>query len=227
MHKYALARCFAVFFYYVIVVLLNSGCSNNSVSQSWSSNDHAKDDKAFYSGLLIIGIGETEYERHLYENAMVNALTALSVMAEPAYPLISSNAAVNRDRVSLISQEKAIDAVMVIHKLAVDQRDAVTASEPSLANLPEFADESYAALYSYYSQVNNAVHNLNYQAEQEQYMIETNLYDIESEELIWSARSQVFPVSGLGATASDVYRDIIMTQTRNLAANLKTRNLIK
>jgi hypothetical protein len=77
----------------------------------------------------------------------------------------------------------------------------------------------YGGLYSYYPHVNTYVHNPGYYTTHETYTIETSLYDVASEELIWTARSRTFSPESVD--------EVIVDLTKLLIKDLSDKNLIK
>jgi hypothetical protein len=63
------------------------------------------------------------------------------------------------------------------------------------------------------------VHRPGYYTTHETYTLETNLYDVESEELVWSARSRSF--------APESVSEVIIDLTKLLINDLSEKNLIK
>ena len=70
----------------------------------------------------------------------------------------------------------------------------------------------------YYPHVNTYVHQPGYYTTHETYTLETNLYDVESEELVWSARSRTF--------APESVSEVIVDLTKLLLNDLQDKDLI-
>ncbi len=192
--------------------LLLLSCANTKIEQSWVDPDQKKS----YNDLLIIGIAESEQNRRVYESHFVQELKAAGTEAEPSYKLIKSNQKINRDTVSKSIKGMNIDGVIVTHMVAVDEE---TIYRPSMDYMPMYGRGYYGGLYSYYPHVNTYVQRPGYYSTHETYTIETNLYDVESEELVWSARSRTFSPASVS--------EIIVDMTKLLIADLTDKKLIK
>lgn len=193
-------------------VLLVSSCANTKISQSWVEPDNIKS----YNDLLIIGIAESEQNRRAYESYFVEELKAIGIEAEASYKLIKSGEKIERDTVAKAIKGLNIDGVIVTHLMAVDEE---TIYRPSMDYMPMYGGGYYGGLYSYYPHVNTYVSRPGYYTTHETYTLETNLYDVESEELVWSARSRTFSPESVD--------EVIVDLTKLLIKDLTDKNLIK
>ena len=196
----------------VSVALLLSSCANTKISQSWVEPDN----KRSYNDLLIIGIAESQQNRRAFESHFVEELRANGTEAEASYKLIPGSKELNRQTVEKAIDGMEIDGVIVTHLVAVDEE---TIYRPSMDYMPMYGGGYYGGLYSYYPHVNTYVSRPGYYTTHETYTLETNLYDVESEELVWSARSRTFSPESV----SEVINDL----TKLLIKDLKEKNLIK
>ena len=205
------------------VIFLLSSCANTKISQSWVEPNHKKS----YNDLLIIGIGESEQSRRAYESYFADELQTHKIEALASYTLIKSDEEFNRETVLKAIDGLEIDAVIVTHLVAVDED---TVYRPGAGGYGGYGyggyggggyygGAHYGGLYSYYPHVNSYVHNPGYYTTHETYTIETNLYDVKSEELIWSARSRTFSPESVD--------EVIVDLTKLLIEDLKEKNLIK
>ncbi len=210
----SLCRTAALF----VTSILLASCANTKISQSWVEPDNKKS----YDDLLIIGIGESQHNRRAYESNFVEELMANGADAEASYKLIKSNEKIDRSTVTRAIKGMGIDGVIVTHLVAVDEE---TIYRPTTGYAygggygVGYGGGYYGGLYSYYPHVNSYVNNPGYYTTHETYTLETNLYDVESEELVWSARSRTF--------APESVQEVIVDLTKLLIKDLQQKNLIK
>jgi hypothetical protein len=197
------------------VILLLSSCANTKISQSWVEPNHNKS----YNDILIIGIGESEQSRRAYESYFADALRSNKIEALASYTLIKSNEKIDRNTVVKAIEGLEVDAVIVTHMVAVDEE---TVYRPSTGygygGGGYYGGAHYGGLYNYYPHVNSYVHNPGYYTTHETYTLETNLYDVKSEELIWSARSRTFSPESVD--------EVIVDLTKLLIKDLEEKKLI-
>ena len=192
------------------VTLLLSSCANTKISQSWVEPNHNKS----YNDLLIIGIGESEQNRRAYESYFTAELKEHKIESVASYTLIKSNEKMDRDTVVKAIDGLGIDAVIVTHMIAVDE-ETVYRTGHSHTGYNRYSRN----MYSYYPRVNSYVHRPGYYTTHETYTFETSLYDIVTEELVWTARSRTFSPGAVD--------EVIVDLTKLLIKDLKEKNLIK
>lgn len=193
------------------VAVVLSACTNTKLSQVWSDPDANKT----YHNLLIIGVAESEQNRRAYESHFVAELEAIGVKAVASYKLIKSDVKIDRESVGKAIKGLDIDGVLVTHLIGVDEE---TIYRPSMDYMPMYGGGYYGGLYSYYPHVNTYVHRPGYYTTHETVMLETNLYDVESEELVWSAHSRTFSPESVD--------EIIVDLTKLIIKDLQSKHLI-
>lgn len=200
-----------------IIILISTftllcSCANTKITQSWAEPDNKKS----YSDLLIIGIGESQQTRRAYESYFVEELRANGTEAEASYKLIKSSEEIDRNTVLKAIDGLEIDGAIVTHMVAVDE-ETVYRSGTAHAH---YAHGGYGrTMYSYYPHVNSYVHSPGYYTTHETYTLETSLYDVVSEELVWTARSHTFSPESVD--------EVIVDLTKLLINDLKEKGLIK
>lgn len=189
-----------------------ASCANTKISQSWVEPDN----KRSYDDFLVIGIGESEQNRRAYESHFVESIREAGAEAEASYKLIKSNEKIERDTILKAIDGMEIKGVIITHMVAVDEE---TIYRPSMDYMPVYGGGYYGGMYSYYPHVNSYVSRPGYYTTHETYTLETNLYDVESEELVWSARSRTF--------SPESVQEVIVDLTKLLIKDLDEKNLIK
>ena len=199
----------------VSTAVLLISCANTKISQSWVEPDNKKS----YNDILIIGIGESEQNRRAYESYFVEALREKGTEAEASYKLIKSDQKIERNTVVKAIEGMEIDGVIITHMTAVDEE---TIYRPGMG----YSAVGYGGyggygggMYGYYPHVNSYVHSPGYYTTHETYTLETNLYDVVTEELVWSARSRTFSPESVD--------EVIVDLTKLLIKDLEEKNLIK
>lgn len=196
----------------ISTVLLLLSCANTKITQSWAEPDNKKS----YNDLLIIGIGNSEQTRRAYESYFVEELRANGSEAEASYKLIKSSEKIERETVKKAIEGLEIDGVIITHMVAVDEE---TIYRPGT----NYAYAGYGGygrgMYGYYPHVNSYVSSPGYYTTHETYTLETTLYDIKTEELVWTARSSTFSPESVD--------EVIVDLTKLLINDLKEKSLIK
>ena len=197
---------------FIVSGLLLISCANTKLSQSWVEPGNEKS----FNDILIIGIGESQQNRRAYESYFVEELNTQGIESVASYKIIRQNEDIDRNTVVKAIDGLNIDGVIVTHMVAVDEE---TVYRSSMNYMPMYGAGYYGSMYSYYPHVNSYVHQPGYYTTHETYTLETNLYDVETEEMVWSARSRTFSPESVD--------EVIVDLTRLLIADLKDKGLIK
>lgn len=200
----------------IFSALLITSCSNTKITQSWVEPDNKKT----YYDLLIIGIGESEQNRRAYESNFVEELNRHQIEAAASYKLIKSDETINRETVTKAIEGLDIDGVIVTHLVAVDEETVYRPPTYAYGGAygGYYGAGYYGGMYSYYPHVNSYVTSPGYYTTHESYTLETNLYDVESAELVWTARSRTF--------APESVDEVIVDLTKLIIQDLEDKNLI-
>ncbi len=163
---------------------LLSSCTNTKITSVWMDSEKAG---TTFNDILIIGIADEEHNRRLFEEQFTNQLKAAGTQSSVSYTLLPQGIDINRDTVSAAIEGKTVDAVIVTHLVAVEEE---TVYRPSMDYQPAYG--YYNGLYSYYPHVHTYVHQPGYYTTHDIVKLETNLYEVATEQLVWSAQSSSF-----------------------------------
>jgi len=195
-------------------VLAVSSCANTKISQSWVEPDNNK----VYKDLLIIGVSDSQQNRRAYETNFAEQLRKIGIEAEASYKLIRSDQTINRETVKKAIAGLDIDGVIVTHVLAVDEETVYRPTVEYPVMYGGYGGAYYGGLYTYYPHVNTYVTSPGYYTTHQTYTIETNLYDVGTEELIYSAHTRTF--------APDSVEEVIVDLTNLIIKDMLDKKLI-
>ncbi len=197
--------------------LLLTSCTNTKITQSWVEPEN----KNSYNDLLIIGIAESQQNRRAYESNFVEELNKVKVEAIASYTIIKSDQKIDRETIAKAIKGLEIDAVLVTHLVGVEEETVYRPPSYTYGGSygGYYGGAHYGGLYSYYPHVNSYVTSPGYYSTHETYTLETSLYDVKSEELVWTARSRTFSPESVD--------EVIVDLTTLLIKDLEEKNLIK
>jgi hypothetical protein len=179
----------------VCLVALGLACSRSRLTAVWENPEAVPNP---YKRIAAVGITTSDANRRLFEDNIVRQLRDRGVAAEPSYPLVpDGRVSLNRLRPAL--QSANIDAILTTRVLGVDK---------DVIYIP--GDRFFAPYYSrydpyyFYSVYHPFTYDPGYLKTQVAVKLETNLYDAESGELIWSAQSKTIDPSSADHLAASV-----------------------
>jgi hypothetical protein len=191
--------CLAVITMFAVTSCASRGTTFTSV---WKDKDYQG---GMIKKVLIIGVSKKPHIKQMFEDEFVKQLRAQGANGVTSYSTIPSDKMLDKATILDAVHSRGIDAV-IITKL-IDRKDAQ--DRPS----PEHQDLSSQYFRSY-----NYAHNRGFIMEKDAVSLETNLYDVATEKLIWSALSETFKRG-----ADD---EIIKTFIKKVIGNLKKQNLL-
>ena len=199
------------YFATIFAIVLITSCSNTKLTSVWM--DQAKSGKSF-NDILIIGIAKEEHNRRLFEEEFTSQLKAAGVDSEVSYKILPEGTKINRDSVAAAIKGKNIDAVIVTHLVKVEEE---TVYRQNMDYRPTYG--YYNGLYNYYPHVYSTVQTPGYYSTHDVVILETSLYDVTTEELVWSAQSRSF--------APESAKEVIDDLVRLVIKDLKEKGLIR
>lgn len=170
------------------MVALMAGCSTVSVNDQWRDPSFAGPP---LSNVLVVGITRSDTMKRVFEDVFSQQLQAAGIRAERSYARLPQGAT-SLDLKDL--KTTGIDGVLTTRVQRVEQKVNVTPSGPS-----------YGGFYGWYGSAWASTPDVH---QYEVVTLETSVWDVKSEKLVWTATTQ-------GVRSND------LTQaTKDLAATL-------
>mgnify|MGYP001828686552 CR=1 FL=1 len=197
------------------VLLVISACTHTKLSQTWSDPDI----KTTYSNIMIVGVSDSEQLRRAYETYFADHIRERGAQSIASYKLIShkDEMELGDDKNSFHSIVKSavegsdIDAVLITHLLSIEEDEIY---RPSMEYQPAYGPVYYTATYydnmhGYHGYVTTYVGQPGYLTNEKTYLLESNLYDVKSEELVWTTRSKTFSPESMEQAIEELTGSII------------------
>jgi len=164
----------------VAVVFALVSCSTTRTIAEW--RDQSVNQR--YENILIIGVSKQTILRRLFEETFVNKLMQMNVNATTSVSIMPSEEKISKQTVKAAIQGKGFDGVLVTHLLGVEDKEVYHPPRYRPIRLPY-----YRHYYGYYSRVFDYVYEPGYYQRYKIVKLETNLYDTDTEEIVWSTQS--------------------------------------
>ncbi len=137
-----------------------------------------------YRNILIVGVSREVILRRLFEENFVNKLKQMSVNATTSFSIMLSEQKISKQTVKAAIQGRRFDGVLVTHLLGVEEKEVYHPPRYRPIRVPY-----YRHYYRYYSRVFDYVYEPGYYQRYKVVKLETNLYDADTEEIVWSMQS--------------------------------------
>lgn len=165
-------------------VILLTSCATTEIKSVW--ND------ATYNGgplikVFVMGLAKDQTVKRLYEDEFVEQLKARGVQAFPSYSVIPQEKMGDENYVLEKIKGLGVDATLVTR--LVDNKTIQTYYPPEMYYAPA---PHYRGWNGYYRSSYNYMVGPGYTATEEAVVLETNIYSVQNNQLIWSALSETF-----------------------------------
>lgn len=161
-----------------VCVPLFVSCAATKIHDSWKDREY----QGHPQNMAVIMAARTEYLREMFEGRFAAELRARGINAVQSHKLVTFEELKDRELVK--SRIKSSDADTVLISRLVDSKTIDTYEPGQIHGIPVH----YAYWGTYYQVV---FIDYGYTGDIQVAQIETNLYDVKTEKLIWSARSKV------------------------------------
>lgn len=194
----------------LLVLIMVSGCApSTKILGSWTGPDTPAEP---YNNIFVTAITENLVARQTVENDIDAMLQARGVTASSSFDIIPPGFKATEDNKA--ATVKAIkdggsDAIMTVALL--DQTSETRYVPGSTSYYPMGFGGYYGNFYGYYSYYNPVMYNPGYYATDKNYYLEINLYDVDTQKLVWSAQSESTNPSSI-ETFSKSFSELVVTQ---------------
>lgn len=188
--------------------LLFSGCSMSStaITGTWMNEDTLA---PHYNHILVAPFISDNHIRNDVEFKLAQQLSERDVKVERGSKFLpQKNTASTTDREAVFESVKAqkVDAILTVSLI---DKEAETRYVPGSYTYTPYPTYSYYGTFSgYYNYQNRRVYEPGYYVTDHYYYLETNLYDAETEKLIWSAQTETYDPATIDSFTEDYSKKI-------------------
>jgi len=196
---------------FIISALCFVGCKpGTEITGSWRNTDAPS---TGLSTILVAALTNRTNARQVLENDLAAALnekgyrTVKSIEVLP--PSLSSGTKPDREALLSSINETGADAILTVALIEKETETRYIPGSVGYAPFPRFG--YYGTFWGYYNAWYPMLHDPGYYQEDKVYFIETNLYDVKTGQLLWSAQSETYNPTNLPDFASK-FSDIVVSR---------------
>jgi len=158
------------------------------------------------SDILVIAIADKKETRESFERKFVAQLKAVGVEAVSSAEAIPMPADLKLEKEAILKvvEEYENDAVIITHLAGFDKEETFTRT-----------GGLSLGFYGHYGGIYDIVHDPGYYSEYTTVRLETNLYDVKTEKLLWSGQSETQDVKSINKLIDDVLALVIRELQKN------------
>ncbi len=173
-----------------VVLLMAGGCAKQTkLGTVWKDPDYTR---GRLKKVLVIGVAQKEERRRAFENQLVTVFRTRGIEAEASHTLVPDMKDLNQVRIATAIEGRGFDAAMITRLVGVDVK--YTRSPGGYYAIP---GGYYNSMYGFYGYAYTVVRAPDEYDSKTTASLETNLYDTETEKLIWTVQSKAFKKESL------------------------------
>lgn len=165
------------------ILLFGTCAAKTKLGDSWKDPDY-KGGKI--KKVLVVGIAAKEERRETFENQFMTTFRNAGIAAEASHEFIPNEEKLTKEIVEAAVEGKGFDTVIVTRMIGQDMHEDRSPGGYNAYPVNGY----YNSLYGYYGQAWSVVKAPDFVDYKEIYSLETNIYEIENAELIWTVQSQ-------------------------------------
>lgn len=162
------------------MLLVLTGCATTQITATWKSPDF----KGPPQKVMVVGIARKEVNRRVFEDTFVSQLQRRGTAAFASYTQLPDTNKPHQAALAAVMHQQGADAVLITR--LVSTRVKRTYVPGTLDTMPAY----YGRWSHYYLFGYETIYTPGYVAEDEYAVVETNLYDVQGNKLLWSAASE-------------------------------------
>ncbi len=206
-------------FFVAISALTACNKTSTHISQSYRNPGF---EETVFKNLLVIGVAENQESRQAFEDAFAKAIADEGGGAQASWVLLPQSTQLEEEQIRAAIEGKNFDGVLITRLLSVDKDQEYV--EPKAYNNPRTT--YYAGggglygygYYGFYGTTYAKVHEPGYFETSTTLRLETNLYSLTTNGLVWTGQSETLNPESL--------TDVIDSMTAAVAKKLKEERLI-
>ncbi len=183
--------------FFTIAVLLSvviaTGCATSRMQESYKNAQYKG---GVIKSVLVLGVAKEFETRKAFEILFCRDLTKAGLKAEPSYKTLPKGVKLDGTVVKAAADKLKVQSVMVVHYRGLERKmqDPKTpAPGPDYSSLPYYVPSVY-----------HYVNRSDYAPMKSFLQLECNLYDVKSQELIWTGHSEILDPKNLNQLTDDL-----------------------
>lgn len=203
---------------FIVTILLQACTTSTHLTSSWKQDNAGTKS---YDKILVLGVTERQAARSAGENALVEELRKHGINAQPSHAVFPEyrGKKATKEELQGSMAEKGFDGIITITLLDIEEDQhyvpGSTYVEPAYVyrRYPVYYNRGYIyrdwPFYNYYSTMYQTVYEPGYYVSTTKVFIETNLYDVQTGELVWTAQSESVDPNGVQNLANDLAKAVV------------------
>lgn len=211
MKRYFFLKCLIL----TVSLVLLASCATAPIQLGNIWVDPTYDSDGF-DDFLVIGISQNPSTEQMFESELTARLLDQGVQAFPYHKIMASGEIVDKESILAAIEGSNIDAVLITRLLSLEKETEFVPGTTYAAPQAYYRD-----YWGYYRTAYTVVHEPGYMVETHIATLESNLYSVANEQLVWSALSRTFKPEAVVANIQSL--SLQVTQDLDMRGFLKKK----
>ncbi|HEU4342235.1 MAG TPA: hypothetical protein VFU31_11740 [Candidatus Binatia bacterium] len=186
----------------LLVTLAFAGCATTKIINTWRDPKYQGPP---FKHILVVGIGDNESTRRTFEDEFARHMRLSGVPAVAGYTLIPQAREADAAELKAAVAESQADAILITRLVHVAKR---TQTYPGPVSVPHPAGYQ-GNVYGFYTSARTSLSPV--AVEYEVVTLETNLWEVRQESLVWSATTETFSPDNVVKATAEFAQMVIQT----------------
>lgn len=182
----------------VLLAFVLVGCGSTEIKDSWRDPATTAESLQFKK-ILVMAVVDDIVTRRVAEDELVHVIKEGKVQAVPSYTVLTEADRANLDRARLKIEALSFDGAVTMRLVKMDQK---------LTYVPGRYPRPYYSFWGYYGYAWPTAYGPGYRRIDTMATIETHIYALNPEKLIWSGTSETFNPGAAREVVADVARAV-------------------
>ena len=166
----------------LLTSLLIISCTTTKITHTWAEKSYRGWP---FSHILVIGVAEKNEIRRSFEEKFVAKLEATGVEGVASCAVMAPDEKIDKETILAVVKKTGVDGVLLTYLVAVKEKE-LSSPGPTYSRADDYHGGSIPDLSSAYEYRSGS----QLYTTQVKVRLETNLYDAQTEQKVWSARSR-------------------------------------
>jgi len=202
-----------------VFLIALTACSKTSTSISQSYRNPGYEQTVFQK-LFVIGVAQNQESRKAFEDTFASAIANEGGRAQASWGVLPDSTQLSEEQIRGAIEGGGFDGVLITRLLSVDEDKEYTPA--STYNNPRTTyyggGYGYGGYYGFYGTTYAKVHEPGYFETSTTFRLETNLYSVATNSLVWTGQSETVDPESIS--------DVRASMTAAVARKLKEEKLI-
>lgn len=186
-------------------MLLITACSSTTVIEQWTDPGQ----KTAFTNILVLSMNHSDTQRRVFESGFIEELDKRGIESTASFELLPDQKDLSTEAIKSAIAGTGIDAVLVMRQVRTKKEDRYVPPRYDYVG-----DPYYGSFYGYYGRF-APIYTPGYIAEDTIVHLETNLYRVDGEKLVWSGKTETFNPRDTNSLIKELAKTIVSELSRD------------